>query len=74
MDITLGSSQHRRRTMTTNAIDPVCGMIVEPEEADGESDYQGQTYYFCCAECKRIFDEDPTNFVSEQTADHATLG
>jgi P-type Cu+ transporter len=59
--------------MTSTTIDPVCGMNVEPEEAAAQSEYQGQTYYFCCKDCKRMFDEDPTNYVSEQTADYATM-
>jgi P-type Cu+ transporter len=58
--------------MTGTTIDPVCGMNVEPEEAAGESEFQGQTYYFCCEECKQLFDEEPTNYVTEETAEHAT--
>ena len=58
--------------MTGTTVDPVCGMHVEPEEAAGESEFQGQTYYFCCEDCKRMFDEDPTMYVSEETADYAT--
>ncbi len=27
--------------------DPVCGMEIDPKEAAGKSEYQGQTYYFC---------------------------
>ncbi len=57
--------------MTATVTDPVCGMIVEREEAAGESEYQGQTYYFCCEECKELFDDDPTNYVNEETAEHA---
>lgn len=58
--------------MPATMIDPVCGMNVEPDQAVGESEYQGQTYYFCCEECKQLFDEDPTNYVNEETAEHAT--
>lgn len=58
--------------MTGTTVDPVCGMNVDPNEAAGESDYEGQTYYFCCKECKTMFDEDPTVYVSEETADYAT--
>jgi YHS domain-containing protein len=58
--------------MTGTTIDPVCGMHVEPEQAAAESEYQGQIYYFCCADCKRLFDDDPTNYVNERTAEHAT--
>jgi YHS domain-containing protein len=58
--------------MTGTTIDPVCGMNVEPEKAVGQSEYQGEKYYFCCSECKRLFDLDPTNYVNEQTAEYAT--
>ncbi len=43
--------------------DPVCGMEVEPDEAAGQSDFQGKTYYFCCNECKAKFDQNPQAFV-----------
>ena len=39
--------------------DPVCGMDVEHDEAAGQSDFQGKTYYFCCNECKEKFDKNP---------------
>ena len=31
-----------------SAIDPVCGMSVDPDAGKPEAVYQGQTYYFCC--------------------------
>jgi Cu+-exporting ATPase len=45
------------------AIDPVCGMEVDPATAAGTSEYQGTTYYFCSVGCKRQFDQDPQVFV-----------
>ena len=45
--------------------DPVCGMDVKPEQAAGTSEYQGETYYFCCPDCKEQFDEDPESFVEQ---------
>jgi YHS domain-containing protein len=59
--------------MTSTTIDPVCGMNVEPEESAAESQHQGQTYYFCCKDCKRMFDGDPTYYVIEKTADYACV-
>jgi len=47
------------------ARDPVCGMDVDPKEAAGESEYKGETYYFCGPGCKRAFDENPEKFVGE---------
>ena len=39
--------------------DPVCGMQVDPKKAAGTSEYQGKTWYFCSAGCKRKFDQNP---------------
>ncbi|HET9110831.1 MAG TPA: YHS domain-containing protein [Ktedonobacterales bacterium] len=50
----------------TSATDPVCGMQVDPQQAAGSSDYEGQTYYFCSVGCKRQFDSDPQRFVPPQ--------
>ena len=48
------------------AIDPVCGMDVDPKTAAGKSEYQGQTYYFCSLGCKKAFDKDPQKYISAQ--------
>lgn len=43
-------------------IDPVCGMEVNEQTAPAESEYMGQTYYFCATGCKIAFDEDPAKY------------
>jgi YHS domain-containing protein len=45
------------------AIDPVCKMKVDETKAPAKSDYNGQTYYFCCAGCKTKFDNSPAAYV-----------
>ena len=45
------------------AVDPVCGMTIEPEEAAATSEYEGTTYYFCSAGCKEAFDAEPAGYV-----------
>lgn len=47
-------------------IDPVCKMEIESKEAADQSEYQGQTYYFCSVGCKKIFDKDPAQYVGTQ--------
>ena len=42
--------------------DPVCGMQVDSKTAAGKSEYQGKTYYFCAAGCKRKFDSNPQQY------------
>jgi Cu+-exporting ATPase len=51
-----------RAEVTTMAIDPVCGMQVDPAKAAGTSDYQGKTYYFCAKSCKAKFDANPGQY------------
>jgi Cu+-exporting ATPase len=45
------------------ALDPVCGMRVDPEHAAAKSTYQGQSYYFCSAGCRAKFDGDPEKYL-----------
>ena len=45
------------------AVDPVCGMDVEPGSAAAVSDYNGQKYYFCAVSCKERFDADPGKYL-----------
>lgn len=45
------------------AIDPVCGMIVETASARHVSKYNDHTFYFCCPACKREFEREPQNFL-----------
>ena len=45
------------------AIDPVCGMQVDPKRAAGTSEYQGETVYFCSPGCKVRFDQNPERYV-----------
>lgn len=40
--------------------DPVCGMQVDPKSAEGTSEYNGETYYFCGTGCKQKFDQKPS--------------
>jgi len=45
------------------AADPVCGMTVMAGAASLCAEHQGTTYYFCCAGCRRTFEENPDAYV-----------
>src|SRR5258706_1480537 len=45
------------------AIDPVCGMSVDPKAAKRRAEYGGKPYYFCSAGCKTKFDADPSRYL-----------
>ena len=41
------------------AIDPVCGMTVDEQQAPATAVHEGTTYYFCAPGCKRTFEKEP---------------
>jgi xanthine dehydrogenase accessory factor len=51
----------------TEVIDPVCGMTVQTTEAKHKTEYQGQTYYFCCVGCQESFDKEPEKYLAQPT-------
>jgi P-type Cu+ transporter len=55
------------------AVDPICGMTVDPATAAGRHEYQGQTYYFCAASCLARFRADPASALNKQPQSHATV-
>jgi len=46
------------------AIDPVCGMEVDPATAQHTVDHDGTTYYFCHPGCQRKFEQNPAHFLA----------
>jgi len=59
------AADHGPKAGAGMAIDPVCGMTVEPESARVKglhSEYKGVDYFFCGKGCKLDFDEDPVRY------------
>ena len=48
------------------ATDPVCGMAVNVTTRH-QINYEGTTYYFCCAHCVERFGAEPKKFLSRPT-------
>jgi|SRR5882724_1131336 len=50
-------------------LDPVCGMAVRLEPpAALRADYDGVTFWFCCAGCRQKFAAHPALFLGEQAS------
>ena len=49
---------------SAEVVDPVCGMTISPDDAVGQHEHQGQTYYFCNESCLEQFREDPERFLN----------
>ena len=53
----------------TQAIDPVCGMSVNPQTAKHVLEYEGSTFFFCASRCREKFQSDPKHYLAgKQTA------
>ncbi|MBH0200199.1 MAG: heavy metal translocating P-type ATPase [Nitrospira sp.] len=55
------------------AIDPICGMTVDPAKAAGSYDYKGTTYYFCGTSCLERFRTDPERVLGKKPLNLMTM-
>ena len=54
--------------VAAEVVDPVCGMTIAPEDAVGQVEHKGQTYYFCNDSCIEQFKADPERFLQPSSA------
>jgi P-type Cu+ transporter len=53
-----------------SAIDPVCGMTVDPATTEFHSVHDEKTYSFCSIGCKESFDKDPDKYLPSALGEH----
>jgi P-type Cu+ transporter len=53
------------------AIDPVCGMSVNPQTARHRFAYRGQDYFFCSARCRERFEAEPEKLLAPKQPEPA---
>jgi Uncharacterized conserved protein len=53
-----------------SAIDPVCGMTVDPATTEFRSVHDEKTYSFCSIGCKESFDKDPDKYLPSALGEH----
>lgn len=46
--------------------DPVCGMKLESSKAKFATEYKGQKYYFCSADCQAKFEQNPERYAASK--------
>jgi Cu+-exporting ATPase len=49
-----------------SAVDPVCGMTVDPHKTPHRHAYRDQTYYFCGNGCRTKFAADPEKYLDKK--------
>ena len=50
--------------MAERVLDPVCGMMVDPDKAAGHVEHKGTTYHFCSKGCVAKFTATPDAYLS----------
>jgi len=56
-----------------DAVDPVCGMHVDPLTAKYRAEHAGQAYYFCSNRCREKFVAEPTRYVNAEASAWAVV-
>jgi adenylate cyclase len=56
--------RRRRPGRANREADPVCGLLLRPEDVATQVTWHGRTYSFCCEICEQAFTEDPARFVA----------
>jgi P-type Cu+ transporter len=65
---------HHHEPPATRAIDPVCGMTVDPHTAKHRAEHYGHSYYFCSAGCRTKFIANPQKFLGEREPEPVAEG
>jgi Cu+-exporting ATPase len=55
------------------AVDPVCGMVVDPHTAKHRHIHQGNPYYFCSAGCRSKFIDSPDKYLAPKQQDETPV-
>jgi len=68
-----GKKRRKDENLTMNqtapiksAIDPVCGMSVDPRTTEIVATIEGEHYYFCAEGCRKAFVENPKKFLKPE--------
>lgn len=59
--------------MADKVKDPVCGMMISPEDAAATEVHEGVTFYFCSKTCHNTFVNDPHRY-GHPTEEHGSHG
>ncbi|HZQ14829.1 MAG TPA: heavy metal translocating P-type ATPase [Pseudolabrys sp.] len=71
----MSAHEHHHHTPAEGgAVDPVCGMTVDPHTAKHRADHRGRTYYFCSAGCRTKFVAAPEKYLGERKDEPAPEG
>ncbi len=59
---------HHHQAGHGQAVDPVCGMKVDPAATAHHATHAGEAFHFCSAGCRQKFEADPSRYLSPAQA------
>jgi adenylate cyclase len=62
--ICLVEVRQRIPSRSDRATDPVCGMLLSPDDVVAQTPWAGTTFVFCSETCKHAFDAEPDRFTT----------
>ena len=68
------AEDHHDHALADRAVDPVCGMTVDPHTAKHRADHHGHTYYFCSAGCRTKFISDAQKYLKPRQSEPLAEG
>ena len=68
------AEHHHHSAAAAGAIDPVCGMTVDPHTAKHRAEHRGHAYYFCSAGCRTKFIADPAKYLGKREPEPVAAG
>ena len=60
------AATHGHAHSAGEALDPVCGMVVDPHKTPHQEAHGGHTYYFCSGGCRTKFAANPAKYLDAQ--------
>jgi Cu+-exporting ATPase len=68
-----GNPADTQAPAASKALDPVCGMTVDPAATPHHAQHQGHDYHFCSAGCRGRFLADPPRYLAPKPASKAAM-
>jgi P-type Cu+ transporter len=65
---------HHHAPTDGGAVDPVCGMAVDPHTTEHRAEHDGRPYYFCSTGCRTKFAADPEKYLANRAPEPVIEG
>ena len=68
-----GQKSPATKTATVTKAQTTCPVDDEQIDKDIYGDYEGKRVYFCCSDCRDVFNDDPNSYMQEMEGEGVVL-